>query len=439
MRDYTILALLVIGCVWTLRRPWIGAIMWTIVSLGSPHMQFGYSAAGWPVSTAVAGVTMFALLFTRDRIYPFYNGAVIAIAALAVWMTIGYPFALMPDYCYTLWERSMKIFLLLFVTVALIDTRKKLEVFIWANAMSLAYYGIKGGVFGILTGGHFQVLGTGGFLGGNNEMGLALIVIFPLLRYLQLQATDRRLWLALGASLVFVAVAIIATQSRGALVGILTMALFFWMKNDNKLRWGAVIIFGLTVGLGAMPEEWWTKMSTINSYEQDASAQGRINSWWVAWNIASERVTGGGFILTVPWIFAKYAPNPNMIFVAHSIYFQMMGEHGFVGLIIFLSIGVLSWYNSTRMIALGKADPAKKWAADLGRMVQVSLIGYAAAGAFLSMAYYDLPFNIAAISAMGLYFARIPSSSGLRATAPAPAPTVPPGRPDLKGGRRQLR
>jgi hypothetical protein len=35
-----------------------------------------------------------------------------------------------------------------------------------------------------------------------------------------------------------------------------------------------------------------------------------------------------------------------------------------------------------------------QWASDLARMVQVSLVGYFVGGAFLSLAYYDVPYNL---------------------------------------------
>lgn len=35
-----------------------------------------------------------------------------------------------------------------------------------------------------------------------------------------------------------------------------------------------------------------------------------------------------------------------------------------------------------------------KWASDLAAMCQVSIIGYAVAGAFLTLAYYDLYYSI---------------------------------------------
>ena len=401
MRDILILILLVGGCLWAIREPWIGAIGWTIVSLGSPHFM-GYAAAGWPVSMAVAGATFTGIALNRQLSNPFGNAAVVMTLALAIWMSIALPFSLEPDYCFNSWDRSMKIYVMLFVTVALLDTRKKLDVFIWANVASIGYYGVKGGIFSILTGGHFIILGPGGFIGGNNELALAEIVVLPFLRYLQLQSSDKWVRRAIGASMFLLAVSVLVSRSRGGLLGLAAMVAYFWWKNDNKLRWGLMIIVVSPLVLGAMPEEWWSRMDTIKSYEEDTSAQGRINSWWLAWNIANDRITGGGFTITVPWIFAKYAPNPRIIFAAHSIYFQMLGEQGFIGLGIFLLIGVLGWINASRLIRRGKKDPADRWAAELGSMIHVSMLGYAVTGVFLSLALYDLPYNVMAMSAVAL-------------------------------------
>ncbi len=424
MRDLIVLVLLVVSCLLALRRPWLGAVIGTGVSLGSPHLQFGYAAAGWPVGLAISACTVVGLLVTKERRNPFGNAAVGMTIALAVWMTIAEVFALEPDLSYWLWERSMKIFLLLYLALALIDSRKKLDAFIWANVIAIGYYGVKGGLFGILTGGQFIVVGPGGFIGGNNELALAEIVVLPFMRYLQQQSANKWLRRALGVSMALMAVSIVVSHSRGALVGLVAMMSFFWLKNDNKFRWGVLILIGAVIGAFAMPAEYWNRMDTIATYQEDTSAQGRINSWWLAWNLATDRITGGGCTLTVPWIFAKYAPNPQMILVAHSIYFQMMGEQGFIGLGIFLLIGFLTWVNASRMISRGKADPSLKWAAQLGAMIHASMVGYAVSGAFLSLAYFDLPYNVMAMSALGLHLAvrRIPIAPTAPAEAPKPLP-----------------
>jgi probable O-glycosylation ligase (exosortase A-associated) len=406
MRDLLILAILVVLCVWALKAPWVGAMAGTVVSLGSPHMHFGYAAAGWPVGLALAGSTFLGLLVTKERRNPFTNAGVVMTLVLAVWMSIALPFSLEPELSHDLWVRSMKIYFLLFMTIALIDTREKLNAFVWANVGAIAYYGVKGGVFGLTTGGQSIVNGPGGFIGGNNELALAEIMVLPLMRYLQQQQTNRWLRRALGLGMGLMAISIVVSHSRGALVGLIAMLAFFWMKNDNKIRWALLIAVGAAVGLSAMPDEWWSRMDTIKDYNEDTSAQGRINSWWLAWNVATDRITGGGFRLTVPWIFQKYAPNPLVIFAAHSIYFQMMGEQGFIGLILFLLIGAFTWTDAGKMIRAGRLNPASKWAAELGAMVHVSMIGYAVSGAFLSLAYFDLPFNLTAMTALGVHFVR---------------------------------
>jgi putative inorganic carbon (HCO3(-)) transporter len=422
MRDLLILVLLTAGCLYSIKAPWVGAIMWTVVSLGSPHIHFGYEASNWPVSLAIAASTLIGLVLTRERQNPFSNLAVTMTALLMVWMTISYVFSFEPDLCYETWDRTLKIMVMLIVTVSLLDTKQKLYAFIWANVASIGFYGVKGGIFSIKTGGNFIVLGSGGFIAENNNLALAEIVILPLLYFLLTQTTKKWPRRAMMASMALIAISVLVSHSRGALLGLLAMFSYFWIKSDRKVLWGAIFVVSGLVALSALPEDYWQRMNTITSYDEDGSAQGRINSWWVAYNVANDRITGGGYRLNVAWIFAKYAPNPRVILVAHSIYFQMLGEQGYIGLLLFLSIGVLTWINAQRMINRGKTSPELAWAVGLGKMVQVSMIGYAVSGAFLSLALFDLPYNVMAIAALGLRFASgQPSSLPTGTAAPAAA------------------
>jgi probable O-glycosylation ligase (exosortase A-associated) len=82
----------------------------------------------------------------------------------------------------------------------------------------------------------------------------------------------------------------------------------------------------------------------------------------------------------------------------HSIYFEQLGEHGFPGLAIFLSLGLMTWVRCNQIMRVCKRDPERKWAADLAAMVQVSLVGYATAGAFLGLSYFDLFYHLIAMT-----------------------------------------
>jgi probable O-glycosylation ligase (exosortase A-associated) len=78
----------------------------------------------------------------------------------------------------------------------------------------------------------------------------------------------------------------------------------------------------------------------------------------------------------------------------HSIYFEIMGEHGFIGFGMFILLAIFTWLRANQVIRECKNDPERKWAADLAAMIQVSLVGYGAGGAFLGLAYFDLTYHL---------------------------------------------
>jgi probable O-glycosylation ligase (exosortase A-associated) len=228
-------------------------------------------------------------------------------------------------------------------------------------------------------------------------MGLALIMTIPLLRYLQL--TTRSMWVRsfLAVAMVLCAAATVGSQSRGALVGLVAMGTFLWLKSRNKVFTAALGVVAVGLVLSVMPQQWFDRMSTIRTYEQDQSAMGRINAWKMAFNMAKDRPLGGGLESFQDYSFALYAPNPDDVHASHSIYFEVLGEHGFVGLGLFLMLGLMTWRSASWVIGRARRDREKRWAADLAAMVQVSLVGYASAGAFLGLAYFDYYYTLIAL------------------------------------------
>lgn len=400
MRDAVLMVIIVGGTLAALRLPWVGVIMWTWVSLMNPHVAFGWRVATWPVASMVAVATLLGLLFTRDRQSPLLGPPVVALLCFWAWICITLPFSFHIDTALPIWERAVKIFLMLFVTLALVTDERKLHAFIWTMVISVAFFGVKGGLFTLATGGNYRVWGPGGFIGDNNSMGLALVTIIPMMRYLHLRLTAWWARHGMALAMLLCVITVLGTQSRGALVGLAAMAFVFWLKGQNKGRWAAIGVVVAAATVTFMPQSWWDRMETIQTYQSDASALGRINAWWNAWNVAKANLFGGGFRMYSPETFAKYAPVPDNVLAAHSIYFEVLGEQGFVGLLLYLSIGVLTWMTAQRLIKVGRSAEQFEWAADLGAMVQVSMVGYAVAGAFLSLAYYDLPYDIMAAAVL---------------------------------------
>jgi probable O-glycosylation ligase (exosortase A-associated) len=236
---------------------------------------------------------------------------------------------------------------------------------------------------------------SGSFIEDNNSLALALVMTIPLLRYLQLQATNRWVRWGLLAAIVLCGFSVLGSHSRGALLAVTAMLTVFWLKSRRKMATGFALALLVPVAIGFMPEKWEDRMRSIQNYEQDNSAMGRINAWTMAFNVAIDRpFLGGGFDMESPSVYARYAPDPSIVRSAHSIYFQMLGQHGFVGLALFLLLWFLVWRDASWIIKQSRSRKELHWASDLAHMIQVSLVGYAVGGAFLNLAYYDVPYNL---------------------------------------------
>lgn len=391
MRDLLLAAILAGLVPMSLFRPWVGVLTWVWVSLMSPHLQaFGFMA-GKPIAMLVGVATLAGIVFSKDPRRMSWSPPVVLLLLFTGWMAIVYPFSLVntSDNLGQL-EKVFKINFMTLVAVMVLHTRRQVDYLIAVVVVSLGFFGVKGGLFTLLTGGSFRVRGEGGFIGGNNEVGLALIMTVPLIYYLIL--ITQRVWWRRGlwAMAVLNVIAALGTQSRGALLGILAMTTAFLIRSPKRAQLIIPIVVLTGFVLVFMPESWWQRMDTISSYNEDASALGRINAWMLAFNVARSNLFGGGFTLETDAIFAQYAPNPHFIAVAHSIYFQVLGQLGFIGLAIYLAF----WAS---VLKTGRWVARNAWTPDdvaLARMIEVSLIGFAVGGAFLNLAYFDGPYYL---------------------------------------------
>jgi putative inorganic carbon (HCO3(-)) transporter len=402
MRDIILLGIVVAALPFACRHTWIGVLLWTWISIMNPHKLAWGFAMNMPFAAMAAGATVVSLFVTKDKVRLPSNPAIVALILLTLWMVVTTVFAIHPDESWLDLKRTFKIQAMTLVALAALRERRHIEWFIWVNALSLGFYGFKGGLFTLLTGGGQRVWGPpGGFIEGNNEVGLALVMVIPMMNYLRVVATQRWLRIAMMVLMLFTAVAVLGTQSRGAFLAIVAMGAVLWLRSKEKAK--AAVVIGLTglVLTQFMPASWDERMQTIGTYHQDGSAMGRINAWQMATHLANDRFLGGGFFIYTDEIFARYAPVPDDVHAAHSIYFQVLGEHGYVGLILFLLVGLFTFLTARRIRREARDREDAAWLYHLAGMMQVSMIGYAVGGAFLSLAYFDLPYNVLVILVVG--------------------------------------
>lgn len=394
MRDAVILALLAAGLVATLRKPAWGALVWVFIGVSSLHEQ-GYTTATMPVAAAVAACILLSILIHRPKLSIPWYAPVAFMGLFTIWMTITYLVSPSLEENYEMWIKVIKINLFNFVVLALLRTRDDLDKLIWTIVLALGVTGSKGGVFTLVTGGNYRVWGPGGFIGGNNEFALALIMTIPLMYYLRSVTGYPKVRQGLLVAMVLCAIAAIGSHSRGALLAILAMAIMIVMKGNRKFLTGSSIALLGTLLVAFMPDNWSGRMATIETYDQDQSAMGRINAWIMAWNLALDHFFGSSFENVKVEYFAKYAPDTSYIQGPHSIYFQTLGQHGFVGLALFLGIGIGAWICASRIVKLAHTEAGHgEKDVMLANMIKVSMVGFGVGGAFLALAYFDVPYYL---------------------------------------------
>ncbi len=437
MRDVLIVAIVGFAALVAMRHGWVGVMLWTWLSLMNPHRySFGFAYEA-PLAALAAGVTLIGVLTAQDRSSPFKGVPVAIFVVFNIWITLSWLAGLDPVGDYPQWTKIMKINVMLIIALVLLHDKRHIMAFAWVCALSLGLLGAKGGLFTLLSGGSYRVWGPpGSFIEDNNEFALSLVITIPLLRFLQLQlgnAWGRRI---LSLMMILCAAAALGSHSRGGLLAIVAMAAMLWWRGSNKVRNGLLfLILGIAL-VAFMPQEWASRMDTINEYQEDASAMGRISAWGTAWNSAFHYPFGVGFNGARPELFERFSPFGlgHGVLAAHSIYFQVLGNHGFVGLFIYLALWITTYRWCGHIRRESNGIPQARWCHDLAGLIQVSLVGFGVGGAFLSLAYFDQPYNLMAMVVLTRAWLR--SRAWEREAAFLPAWLKVPG---LGGGAQRAR
>lgn len=419
MRDYALLAIIIGLVPVILMRPWIGILAWFWVGLMAPHGLTWSFMRTFPIATMIGAATLVALLLARDRRPLPRSPEMGMMFAWAGFVTLTSAFAVNPTGAWDFWWHLMKILLITFITPILIFGERRIALLLLVITFSIAFYGVKGGIFAVSTGGNYSVLGPpGSYLSGNTYIGLAMIMILPLVLasarmfyrgwvdfgWPSLRPYMKPVGLGFYAAFWLTAIAIMATYSRGAFLGLIAVAplLFFHM------RWKAVMIAAAVFAVGAVgvaaPERLMDRWKTIETYEEDTSAMQRIQAWEVNWNMAVERpLVGMGFRnagLGYDWWiqYAGFEGRWEHVLSPHSIYFSVLGHHGFVGLFVFLALIGATLLTLNRVRRIARERPHQRWLSEYAWALQVGLFGYLVSGTFLDVAYFDLLYAFVALA-----------------------------------------
>ncbi len=398
-------------------RPHIGVLLWGWVAMFGPNFILYGFAASIRYNFIFAILTIVSWTISKEKLKVPLTPTAVLIVIFCIWGTLSAITSISSsDAVMIEWVKFVKIMIFPLVILGLITTRQRIHAMLLVFTIALGYYGTSEGLKFLLSGGNHRVWGPGAsIIGDNNHFALAMVMLLPLVFYLIKYLENRIVRVILIGSFILISFSAIGTYSRGGLIGLSAIGIWSFFRTKNKIPILFVSIILASIVLYMAPEAWFNRMDTIQTADQDRSFMGRVISWKLSILVALDHpIFGGGFhSLQDLLVWLEYSldfdklsfiptrlPDINRAHAAHSIYFQVLGDMGFVGLMIFLAILFLAWKNTTYIIRHSKERMDLQWIHDLGKMIQISLIAYMVSGAALSMAYFDLSFAIIALTAV---------------------------------------
>jgi putative inorganic carbon (hco3(-)) transporter len=444
LRDYLIVGFIVACAPVCLFYPYLGVLMSSWIAYFNPH-QFAWGFANsFPVAQVIVIPTLIGTFLTKDINRRVVTREFILLLLFWTWVCVTmintHFEPMFADHIELGTVRLIefsKIMVLTLLTIFLVTSQKKLKYLLMVTSFSLGLIALKGTVFGILTGGQFRVWGPPrSFIADNNDFGLALNMIIPMLFFLGRDEENRKLKIAFRVVFICSVVAVLLTYSRGAMLGVTAVMSMIALKSRHKLIAGFLVVTAAFLVITFAPHAWMARMGALAGGQLDGSAQERLTSWGFAWNLAKNYpITGGGFECFTPNLFATFSPRDARTWLGgltssgpHSIYFQVLGEQGFVGLGIFLGLLASCLLSARRLRKQAARDPALAWIDSYAQIVELGILGYMVSGAFLGRAYFDLYLQIVAV----LIVLKILCKKEMLAAAIAARNPAPVAEPDMQ-------
>lgn len=414
MRDFLVLSIILGSIPVCFVNPYFGVLMWYWITYFNPHRFTWGIAYDFPVALVVAAPTLAGLLFTRKSLRSLGIRESLLLMLLWAWFAFTYIHAQgiplfadnMADAAYEMSHVS-KILLITFAMVLVITTKERLRGLMLVTAGSLGLLAVKGALFGLRTAGDSRVWGPpDSFLADNNAFGLALNMCLPLLFFLA--RDEKRRWLRVSLRVMFLCtiVVVLLTYSRGALLGLAVVLTAIIFKSRHRVAGVVVAVFAAFLVLSFAPPAWMDRMGQFAQGHLDSSADERLISWGTSWNLAHDYpLTGGSFdVLPNVNVFQRYQPRPlPMGFLSsapHSIYFQLLADHGFPGLFLFLLIIASCFWSLWRIRRTARRNPSVSYLVNYSHMVEVAILGFMISGAFLGFVYLDVIYQMIGLVAV---------------------------------------
>ena len=409
MRDLVILGFMLLSVFLAARNTFVSYLLWGWAGLIAINYYLYGFMAGVGYVQIYALITI-VLVFAKKDIYSQKFKLDRTSILLLIFLTHGFLSAVFayPDLesNWVLFGNLVKTILFCLFMPMIVVSRFRIHALVLSIALAISFHGVLDGLKFIASGGGHNAQPLKKF-GDNNHLALILLMVLPFIYYLYQFSAKKIVRLGFLGALPLMVLAVVATHSRGALLGLFAVALWIIVKSQKKILGIVLISLCALMVVQLAPDKWSQRMETIQAADEDASLMARVTAWKVSSAIAvANPFLGGGFraVQSHP-VWNRFKDSPGLLgFVAtptlsrsgvaaHSIWFEVLGDQGIVGLLLFIALIVNVFMTRRDIWKLVKKNSQQSgWAGNLADMVAASVLVYIVSGSLLSAAYFELPY-----------------------------------------------
>ena len=410
MRDLALVAFLGALLLLAVKRPFLFVLAYIYVDTVSPQRLSYYLLNSFSVSMYVAILAIAGwLIADKKDIRPApRQGLILILLAYCAWTTA---YADIPLEAWEKWDWAWKAMVFAIFLPFTLRTRLRIEASLLFLTLSAAAIVVVGGIKTVLSGGGYGVLNlmvdNNSGLYESSTISTIAIALIPIIlwftRFGTIFAPDWRVK-CFCAALIFACLLIpIGTEARTGLVCIAVVGMLLLRDAKRRLLYmGGAALLGLAA-IPFLPTSFTSRMDTIQGFQADESAGTRLAVWGWTWNYALDHPMGGGFEayrqnrIQVQTVSAQTSGETQTVTAQsmadegrayHSAYFEMLGEQGFPGLLLFLlihGIGLVRMEIIRRCYR--RAEGEDRWISPLATALQNFQLVYLVGALFVGMAY----------------------------------------------------
>ena len=441
MLDLAFLAFIGFVLALGLKRPFLWVLLYVYIDILAPQ-RIGYALITSLPLSMIAFAAAFGGWLVLDRKegarFTLRQGLMALLLLYCLWSTGNADF---PEDAQTKWEWVWKALLFAIFLPLTLTTRARIEGLALVLLLSVATIVIGTGMKTVLGGGGYQNLKF--FVNDNSgiyessTLATVAIGLIPMLWWFVKHGTIfRPHWLVTGfaVALTFACLLVpVGTEARTGLLCIAALGGLMLRYTKRRILFiaGAGVL-GLTA-LPFLPQSFYDRMSTIAQPSGDESASTRMAVWQWTLDYVADKPFGGGFdayrgnrfnyVMPITQTdgnttIITYQPVEDRGRAYHSSFFEMLGEQGWPGLILWLALHAVGLWQMEMIQRRWRTakDEATRWIAPFAAALQMSALIYLVGAAFQGIAYQPVMLMLVGLQiGLNTYCARIDSARRLLA------------------------